>query len=132
MHVSTVDKDTQTGHDSRSVKGLHFCYERAKDFPLPEGMRGEERREEGSLSLPDEEGRRKCYYPVLIFASKRISLHIPFSSCFNSLFNMAGEEFDAVVVGAGFAGIYTLHKLRDDLGLRCLCVDAAGDVGGTW
>ena len=63
---------------------------------------------------------------------KHISLHIPFSSCFILLFNMAEEDFDAVIVGAGFAGIYTLHKLRDDLGLSCVCVDAAGDVGGTW
>lgn len=45
---------------------------------------------------------------------------------------MGQGDFDAVIVGAGFAGIYTLHKLRDDLDLKCLCVDAAGDVGGTW
>ena len=44
---------------------------------------------------------------------------------------MAGETFDAVVVGAGFAGIYQLKRLRD-LGLKCLVIDQAGDVGGTW
>ena len=38
---------------------------------------------------------------------------------------------DAVVVGAGFAGIYTLHKLRE-LGLRARAFDRAGGVGGTW
>jgi cation diffusion facilitator CzcD-associated flavoprotein CzcO len=41
------------------------------------------------------------------------------------------DHFDAVVVGAGFAGLYALHKLRS-LGLR-VCVFEAGDgVGGTW
>lgn len=41
------------------------------------------------------------------------------------------EEFDAVIVGAGFAGMYMLHKLRG-LGLRVRVFDIAGDVGGTW
>ncbi|MBL0420718.1 NAD(P)/FAD-dependent oxidoreductase [Ramlibacter sp. AW1] len=38
---------------------------------------------------------------------------------------------DAVVVGAGFAGLYAIHRLRG-LGLRVLCIEAAPDVGGTW
>jgi cation diffusion facilitator CzcD-associated flavoprotein CzcO len=41
------------------------------------------------------------------------------------------EEIDALVVGAGFAGIYLLKRLRD-LGLKTLVIDQAGDVGGTW
>jgi cyclohexanone monooxygenase len=41
------------------------------------------------------------------------------------------EEIDAVVVGAGFAGIYLLYRLRN-IGLKTLVVDQAGDVGGTW
>ncbi|EME89295.1 uncharacterized protein MYCFIDRAFT_26387 [Pseudocercospora fijiensis CIRAD86] len=41
------------------------------------------------------------------------------------------ESFDAVIVGAGFGGIYMLYRLRN-LGLKCLVVDQAGDVGGTW
>ncbi|KIW03253.1 uncharacterized protein PV09_05474 [Verruconis gallopava] len=45
---------------------------------------------------------------------------------------MAEERYDAVIVGAGFAGIYMLHKLRDELNLKCLVIDIAGDVGGTW
>lgn len=44
---------------------------------------------------------------------------------------MADETYDAVIVGAGFAGIYQLYRLRE-LGLKCLVVDQAGDVGGTW
>jgi cyclohexanone monooxygenase len=39
--------------------------------------------------------------------------------------------FDAVVVGAGFAGLYMLHRLRG-LGLSAIVFEAGGDVGGTW
>ena len=39
---------------------------------------------------------------------------------------------DAIVVGAGFAGLYALKKLRDDLGLKVLVFDTASGVGGTW
>ena len=41
-------------------------------------------------------------------------------------------DVDAVVVGAGFAGLYMLHRLRDVLGLRTKVIEAAGGVGGTW
>jgi cyclohexanone monooxygenase/acetone monooxygenase len=40
-------------------------------------------------------------------------------------------ELDAVVVGAGVAGLYQLHQLREQ-GLRVRAYDAAADVGGTW
>ncbi len=48
----------------------------------------------------------------------------------------AGREpevatFDAVVVGAGFAGLYMLHRLRG-LGLSVRVFEAADGVGGTW
>src|ERR1700748_2499561 len=42
-----------------------------------------------------------------------------------------GAHFDAVVVGAGFAGIYTLHRLRG-LGISARVYEAGGGVGGTW
>lgn len=42
------------------------------------------------------------------------------------------KEFDAVVVGAGFSGLYMLHRLRDTLGLTARVFEAAQDVGGTW
>lgn len=38
---------------------------------------------------------------------------------------------DAVVVGAGFAGLYTLHRLRA-MGRTAIAFDVADDVGGTW
>lgn len=40
-------------------------------------------------------------------------------------------RFDAVIVGAGFAGMYMLHKLRA-LGMSARVFDAANGVGGTW
>ncbi|MQA12718.1 MAG: NAD(P)-binding protein [Pseudonocardiaceae bacterium] len=41
-------------------------------------------------------------------------------------------ELDAVVVGAGFSGLYMLHRLRDTLGLSARVFEEADDVGGTW
>jgi cation diffusion facilitator CzcD-associated flavoprotein CzcO len=41
-------------------------------------------------------------------------------------------HFDAIVIGAGFAGLYQLHGLRDRLGLRVRVLEAGGDIGGTW
>ncbi|WP_326542625.1 flavin-containing monooxygenase [Pseudorhodoferax sp.] len=41
------------------------------------------------------------------------------------------EAYDAVVVGAGFAGLYMLHKLRA-IGLRAVVLEAGDDIGGTW
>lgn len=38
---------------------------------------------------------------------------------------------DALVVGAGFGGIYLLKTMRDQ-GLKTILIDAAEDVGGTW
>jgi cation diffusion facilitator CzcD-associated flavoprotein CzcO len=39
---------------------------------------------------------------------------------------------DAVVIGAGFAGLYMLHKLRDELGLTVRTFEAGSSVGGVW
>ena len=38
---------------------------------------------------------------------------------------------DVVVVGAGFAGLYALHRLRGD-GLTVRVFEAADGVGGVW
>ncbi|MFN9542208.1 MAG: NAD(P)-binding protein, partial [Alphaproteobacteria bacterium] len=38
---------------------------------------------------------------------------------------------DAVVVGAGFAGLYMLHRLRQQ-DMSAVVVEAAPDLGGTW
>ncbi|MDQ0122013.1 cation diffusion facilitator CzcD-associated flavoprotein CzcO [Pseudomonas lini] len=41
-------------------------------------------------------------------------------------------DYDAIVIGAGFGGIYMLKKLRDELGLNVRAFDKAGGIGGTW
>ena len=40
-------------------------------------------------------------------------------------------DFDAVIVGAGFSGLYMLHRLRG-LGLSARVYEAGPSVGGTW
>ncbi|KAI9016651.1 cyclohexanone monooxygenase [Hyaloraphidium curvatum] len=41
-------------------------------------------------------------------------------------------EYDALVIGAGFGGLYMLKKLRDDLKLNVHGIEKAAGVGGTW
>jgi cation diffusion facilitator CzcD-associated flavoprotein CzcO/acetyl esterase/lipase len=41
------------------------------------------------------------------------------------------QERDVIVVGAGFAGLYLIHKMRQ-LGLTVLAFEKGNDVGGTW
>jgi cation diffusion facilitator CzcD-associated flavoprotein CzcO len=43
----------------------------------------------------------------------------------------AGTDVDAVVIGAGFSGMYMLHRLRER-GLSVRVFEKADDVGGTW
>lgn len=43
----------------------------------------------------------------------------------------AADELDAVVVGAGFSGLYMLYRLREK-GLSVKVFESGGDVGGTW
>jgi len=43
----------------------------------------------------------------------------------------APTEVDALIVGAGFAGMYMLHRMRE-LGFSAHVVEAGSDVGGTW
>lgn len=42
------------------------------------------------------------------------------------------NDFDAIIIGAGFGGLYALHHLRDEMGLSVRVFDGAGGVGGTW
>jgi len=41
------------------------------------------------------------------------------------------REFDALIIGAGFSGVYQLHRLRM-LGFKVKLFDAGGDFGGVW
>ncbi len=42
------------------------------------------------------------------------------------------KEYDAVIVGAGFSGLYQLYCLRNHLKLNCLVLEKGEGVGGTW
>ncbi|WP_043358474.1 NAD(P)/FAD-dependent oxidoreductase [Belnapia sp. F-4-1] len=44
---------------------------------------------------------------------------------------MSETRIDAVIVGAGFAGMYMLHRLRG-LGIAAAVLEQGEDVGGTW
>jgi len=44
---------------------------------------------------------------------------------------LSHPRYDAVIVGAGFAGLYMLHRLRR-CGFRAKLFEAGSDVGGTW
>jgi cation diffusion facilitator CzcD-associated flavoprotein CzcO len=46
--------------------------------------------------------------------------------------NTTEPDFDAVIVGAGFAGLYMLYRARDVLGLSVRAYEAGDGVGGTW
>ena len=41
------------------------------------------------------------------------------------------EQFDAIIIGAGVTGLYSLYRLRE-LGLSVRAFDDGGGVGGTW
>ena len=43
----------------------------------------------------------------------------------------ATASYDVVIVGAGFSGLYMLHKTRA-LGLTARVIEAGDGVGGTW
>lgn len=41
-------------------------------------------------------------------------------------------DVDAIVIGAGFSGVYMLHRLRNMLGLSVRVLETGDGVGGTW
>jgi cation diffusion facilitator CzcD-associated flavoprotein CzcO len=41
-------------------------------------------------------------------------------------------DVDAVIIGAGFSGLYMLHTLRNRMGLRARVFERGSGVGGTW
>src|SRR3984957_18611036 len=62
---------------------------------------------------------------------------IPRATTENPMNNLAKKsrtdaDFDAIVIGAGFGGIYMLHKLRNELGLKTRALEKGGGIGCTW
>ena len=44
----------------------------------------------------------------------------------------AAPDLDALIVGAGFAGLYMLYRMRDVLGMNARVFERGNGVGGTW
>jgi cation diffusion facilitator CzcD-associated flavoprotein CzcO len=58
-------------------------------------------------------------------------MSIPIASSDSARHPDVDVDVDVVVVGAGFAGMYMLHRLRQ-IGCRARVFERADDVGGTW
>ena len=43
----------------------------------------------------------------------------------------SNKKLDLVIVGAGFAGLYSLYKAQKQ-NLKAIVIEKASDVGGTW
>ena len=41
-------------------------------------------------------------------------------------------DVDAIIIGAGFGGLYVIHRLRNEMGLSVQGFEAGDGVGGTW
>ena len=41
-------------------------------------------------------------------------------------------KYDAIIIGAGFSGLYQLYYLREKLGLSVKIIEKGSGVGGTW
>ncbi|MDA0302527.1 MAG: NAD(P)/FAD-dependent oxidoreductase [Chloroflexi bacterium] len=56
------------------------------------------------------------------------------SATTNASTDQQGEAgvLDALIIGAGFSGMYQLHTLRDRLGLSVQVLEMGAGVGGTW
>ncbi|WP_233835475.1 flavin-containing monooxygenase [Paraburkholderia sp. ZP32-5] len=44
----------------------------------------------------------------------------------------AATDHDVVIIGAGFTGLYAVHRLRDKLNMRVQAFESGSGVGGTW
>jgi cyclohexanone monooxygenase len=64
--------------------------------------------------------------------SARTTLSSNNKSCREDCMSVTNPDFDAIVIGAGFSGLYMLKSLRDRLGLNVKGYEAGGGVGGTW
>ena len=50
----------------------------------------------------------------------------------NAAANEPIRQVDVVIIGAGFAGLYAIHKFRDEMGLEVQAYETGDGVGGTW
>ena len=52
----------------------------------------------------------------------------------NKSINGAPQQIDTeiLIVGAGFGGVYLMHRLRNELGFEVKCFETGKDIGGVW
>ena len=91
--------------------------EALKAAGVPVTMKRFERQMHNFFAMP---GILPAAAEALEYIGLQVDLHLSKSS-----------EVDALIVGAGFAGLYQLHKLRQQ-GLNTRVVERGNDVGGTW
>src|SRR5690606_19599291 len=110
-----------------ALPGLNWCARRPCRSRWAKALRGSPEAPEPGLYFPSS-----CRGPPLsptatltAIPARRPSMPTAAPS------TQAIAEYDAVVVGAGIAGLYQLYRLRE-MGLRVCALDAAADVGGTW
>src|SRR6202050_559357 len=70
-------------------------------------------------------------HPHKTYGRRDMSDAIAETSASKTASDGATQQVDVAVVGAGFAGLYLLHRLRK-AGFITVVLDEAGDVGGTW
>ena len=102
------------------------------DILRDEGAAYAQKLEEAGVDVTYKEFKRQIHgfvgladalpvgFEALDWVSTRIDAHL------NSV-----DHFDAVIVGAGFSGMYQLHRLREK-GLNVRVFEAGTGVGGTW
>ena len=91
----------------------------SSDYPHIEGTRDPIARFERTLPEGDEQIRTQFYtenFLRFVSASSRA---------------LMSDRYDAVIVGAGFGGMYMLYRLRQ-LGMTARVLEMGDDVGGTW
>ena len=120
--------------DLKSLTGLAPAVVLTAEFDIlrDEGAAYAQKLEEAGVEVSYKEFKRQIHgfvglaealpvgFEALDWVSARIEEHL------NSV-----EQFDAVIVGAGFSGMYQLHRLRE-MGLNVRVFEAGTGVGGTW
>src|ERR1700736_2523123 len=77
-------------------------------------------------------GARGVAAGFLAVAEDRVSLSSVQTTKLERQMASATQNFDAVVIGAGFSGLHMLKSLRDKLGLKVRVYESGETVGGTW
>ena len=70
-----------------------------------------------------------CFSLILEERHRIVSLHFTPIAAMGSI--AQGETFDIIVVGAGFSGLYLLHRFTQE-GFSVRLLEAAPRPGGTW